>query len=431
MSLDEAITGGDLKTFAARYAEVRRFSEQLSEPLSAEDCAIQSMPDVSPTRWHLAHTTWFFETFVLSQFPNHELFNADYAYLFNSYYNTIGKQYPRSQRGLLSRPGLDEVRTWRHHVDTLVLDALRTGEGVTEDTLQLLEVGMHHEQQHQELMLTDIKHVLSRNPLRPIYRDGQFGVSRRSESSGHLKIDEGIYWIGHDGGSFAFDNEAPRHRVFLNEFDVSRDLTTCGGYLQFIDDGGYQRPEFWLSAGWQTVCDQEWQAPLYWFRKDDQWYQFTLAGPREVEPRLPVTHVSYFEAEAFARWSQSRLPTEAEWEVASQYGTVDGNFVDKLLAEDSAIHPHGGAGSDASIVNMFGDVWEWTASPYVPYPGYASPAGAIGEYNGKFMCNQFVLRGGSCATSSDHIRGSYRNFFPPDARWQFAGIRLCQQVRCP
>jgi ergothioneine biosynthesis protein EgtB len=427
MSIDEAVAAGDLRVCAARYAEVRHFSEQLSEPLSAEDCAIQSMPDVSPTRWHLAHTTWFFETFVLSQFPNHEVFNADYAYLFNSYYNTLGKQYPRSHRGLLSRPGLDEVRSWRHHVDTLVLDALRTGDGVTEHTLQLLEVGVQHEQQHQELMLTDIKHVLSRNPLRPVYRDGSFGVGRRAESKGHLRIDEGIYWIGHDGAGFAFDNESQRHRVFLNEFALSRGLTTCGDYMQFIDEGGYQRPEFWLSIGWQTVCEQGWQAPLYWFQNGDQWNQFTLAGPRKVDPQLPVTHVSYFEAEAFARWSQSRLPTEAEWEVASQHASLDGNFVDRLLTADSAIHPHGGGRSNDSIVNMFGDVWEWTASPYVAYPGYASPAGALGEYNGKFMCNQFVLRGGSCASSQSHLRSTYRNFFYAPDRWQFTGIRLAKE----
>ena len=425
MSVDLAITTGDLKARAARYAEVRRFSEQLCDSLSPEDCAIQSMPDVSPTRWHLAHTTWFFETFVVSQCLNHQIFNPDYTSLFNSYYNTIGKPYPRSQRGLLSRPGLDDVRTWRHHVDELVLDALRTGDGVTGRALELLEVGMHHEQQHQELMLTDIKHVLSCNPLRPVYRDGSFAASSRDHSKGRLKFDEGVYWIGHGGDGFAFDNEAPRHRVFLDEFELSCQLTTCGDYLQFIDDGGYQRSDFWLSLGWQTVCEQDWKAPLYWFQRDDQWYQFTLAGTREVDPLAPVTHVSYFEADAFARWAQSRLPTEAEWEVASGHGSVDGNFVDILLAEDSAIHPHGTARANANILNMFGDVWEWTSSPYVPYPGYVVPTGAMGEYNGKFMCNQYVLHGGSCATSSDHVRGSYRNFFPPEARWQFTGIRLC------
>jgi len=426
MRSDLDTTTGDLQARVARYSRVRQFSEELCEPLSAEDCAIQSMPDTSPTRWHLAHTTWFFETFVLSQLPNCKVFNPDYAYLFNSYYNTLGKQYPRSQRGLLSRPGLDDVFAWRRHVDELVLDALATGDGVTENTLSLLEVGLNHEQQHQELMLTDIKHVLSCNPLKPTYRDGSWDASHGDCSMERLKFDEGVYWVGHGGEGFAFDNEAPRHRVFLDEFELTCRLATCGDYLQFINEGGYQQPKLWLSLGWQTVCEQGWQAPFYWCPIDGQWYQFTLAGLREVDSFSPVTHVSYFEADAFARWAGKRLPTEAEWEVASQHQSLAGNFVDTLLAEDAAIHPRGAARGDSTIANMFGDAWEWTASSYAPYPGYTAPVGALGEYNGKFMCNQYVLRGGSCATSSIHVRPSYRNFFPPEARWQFSGIRLCQ-----
>lgn len=405
-----------------QFLETRRFTEQLSAPLSAEDCTIQSMPDVSPTRWHLAHTTWFFETFILAKSPLYRLFNPSFDFLFNSYYNTIGDQFPRSNRGLLSRPGLDEIWDYRRHVDRHLAELL--AESNDAELRRLTELGIHHEQQHQELMLTDIKHVLSCNPLRPAYRDGSFDGGNEADSALMVGFEEGVYWIGHDGKGFSFDNESPRHRVFLDEFSVSCHLVTCGDYLQFMDEGGYQRPEFWLSLGWQTVCDNGWTAPLYWFRRDEGWHQFTLAGPRELDANSPVTHVSYFEADAFARWAGSRLPTEAEWEVAAEQVSTDGNFVDTLLAAGSAIHPRGDVGPGARIMNLFGDVWEWTASPYVPYPGYTAPRGAIGEYNGKFMCNQYVLRGGSCATSSDHARRTYRNFFPPNARWQFTGIRL-------
>ncbi len=411
-----------------RYHTVRRFTEKLCEPLSAEDCSIQSMPDVSPTRWHLAHTTWFFETMVLAEMPDYQVFDPHYGYLFNSYYNTLGAQFPRPQRGFLSRPGLAEVLDYRRHVDEQ-MERLLLDEG-GRSTAQLTattEIGIHHEQQHQELILTDIKHVLSHNPLAPVYRPGKSQQPSSLSSPGWSDFGEGLRWIGHDGGGFAYDNESPRHRIFLEPFAVCNRLVTSGDYLEFITDRGYTRPELWLSDGWQTVCERGWNAPLYWVEQDGGWLQFTLTGLREVDPAEPICHVSYFEADAFARWAGVRLPTEAEWAVAAEDQPIEGNFVDTLLADNAGIHPSPGNPTAAGKpAQMFGDVWEWTASPYVAYPGYQPPPGAVGEYNGKFMCNQFVLRGGSCATSSNHIRRTYRNFFPADARWQFSGVRLAR-----
>ena len=378
------------------------------------------MPDVSPTRWHLAHTSWFFETFLLRRQPDYRPFDPSYEYLFNSYYNTIGEQFPRPRRGLLSRPGLGEVLAYRDHVDEHVLRLLDSSNGEFDELARIVELGLHHEQQHQELILTDIKHVLSCNPSQPVYQEGDIACSAREPSGGSLAMDEGVYWIGHEGDSFCFDNESPRHRIFLDPYSISKRTVTCGDYLEFMADGGYQRPDHWLSLGWQTVCENQWSAPLYWFQRDGCWQQFTLAGPTEIQAKLPVCHVSYFEADAFARWAGMRLPTEAEWEVAAAAFDAPGSFSDALVASESAIHP---TGEDA--IHFLGNVWEWTASPYVAYPGYEAPDGAFGEYNGKFMCNQFVLRGGSCATSSDHIRTTYRNFFPAETRWQFSGIRLC------
>ncbi len=424
MHSNSTAVGCDAKSAAARFTAVRQFTERLCAPLSAEDCVIQSMPDVSPTRWHLAHTTWFFETFVLSTSPDYEVFDPHYAYLFNSYYNTVGKQFPRAQRGLLSRPGLDDIRSYRRHVDERMRELLQSTDGMADRLAAIVEIGLHHEQQHQELMLADIKHVLSCNPLLPVYRPGAFAEIDGTAVPEWADYAEGIFWIGHEGNAFAFDNESPAHRVFLESFQVGRQLVTCGEFLQFMEDGGYRRPELWLSLGWQTVCEEEWAAPLYWFQQDGKWNQFTLAGPRQIDPGLPVCHVSYFEADAFARWAGGRLPTEAEWEVASQDVPIHGSFADTCLAADAALHPGSMTAGGSSLENMFGNVWEWTASPYVPYPGYTPPDGALGEYNGKFMCNQYVLRGGSCATSADHIRRTYRNFFPPEARWQFTGIRL-------
>ncbi len=413
-------------SLASRYQATRAFTEQLAAPLSAEDCLVQSMPDVSPTRWHLAHTTWFFETFVLKEDPAYQVFDASYEFLFNSYYNSLGTPFPRSQRGLISRPGLDEIHRYRRHVDQRVLQHLHSNARQDARLARIVELGLQHEQQHQELLLTDIKHVLSCNPLQPIYRPGTFAVGDAVDRPARRELGEGIEWIGHDGTGFCFDNEMPRHRVFLEAFQISDELVTCGDFLQFIADDGYRRPELWLSLGWQTAAEQQWQAPLYWHREGDQWSQFTLAGPRQVDPSLPVCHVSYFEADAFARWAGARLPTEAEWEVASRDSPPGVGFADTILAAEQAIHPGSMAAHRPSPRSMFGDVWQWTASPYTPYPGYVAPDGALGEYNGKFMCNQYVLRGGSCGSSSSHLRPTYRNFFPPEARWQFSGIRLCR-----
>ena len=422
---DSVTTGPGTAGLTDRYRAVRQFTDTLCEPLSAEDCVVQSMPDVSPTRWHLAHTTWFFETFLLQPRPGYRVFHPEFNYLFNSYYNTVGPQFPRPRRGLLSRPGLDEVRAYRQHVDEHLLQLLGD-ESLPPETGRIVELGIHHEQQHQELMLTDIKHVLSCNPLWPAYREDEIPGTKPVVPSSWNHFDEGIYWIGHEGPGFAYDNESPRHRQFLETFQIAGRLVTCGEYRQFVEDGGYRRPEFWLSAGWHQVCQEEWQAPLYWVQRDGAWSVFTLAGLRQLDPGQPVCHVSYFEADAYATWAGCRLPTEAEWEVTSEQVPIAGNFADRLLAHGTALHPNSTAPGDADPAQMFGDVWEWTSSPYTPYPGFRIADGALGEYNGKFMCNQYVLRGGSCATSQNHIRRTYRNFFPPDARWQFTGIRLAK-----
>ncbi len=410
---------------ADRYSQVRRFSETLREPLSVEDCVVQSMPDVSPTRWHLAHTTWFFETFVLGRRSGYRPYHPQFNYLFNSYYNAVGAQFPRPRRGLLSRPGLQEIADYRHAVDEEMTRVL-TGESLPDELLAVVELGLNHEQQHQELILTDIKHVLSCNPLLPVYREGAIPAPRDCPPPSWLDFDEGLHSIGHEGGGFAFDNELPRHREFLEAFQIAGRPVVCGEFIEFIEDGGYRRPELWLSAGWAQVQAESWEAPLYWMRRDGGWHVFTLAGLCPLEPAQPVCHVSYFEADAYATWAGARLPTEAEWEVASRSGSSEGDFVDRLLADGLAIHPNGRAAVSTSPARMLGDVWEWTSSPYTAYPGYKPPEGAFGEYNGKFMCNQYVLRGGSCATPQSHIRPTYRNFFPPDARWQFTGFRLAR-----
>jgi ergothioneine biosynthesis protein EgtB len=347
--------------------------------------------------------------------------------LFNSYYNSVGNQYPRSRRGCVSRPSLGEICDYRRYVDDCLVRLLEHEDRDDAALRKIIEIGIHHEQQHQELILTDIKHVLAQNPLWPVYREGAFDDAAYMVKGGWQNFDEGLYDVGHAGNGFAYDNEGPRHRVYLAPFDLSGRLVNCGEYLEFMADGGYARPELWLSDGWRTVTEQGWQAPLHWTCQDGEWMEFTLAGLRAVDPKLPVCHVSYFEADAFARWAAARLPTEFEWEVAAEDMPLEGNFADGLLARDRAIHPSRRPGdSGGELSQMFGDVWEWTASQYMAYPGYRPPDGALGEYNGKFMCNQFVLRGGSCATSMSHIRRTYRNFFPPDARWQFSGIRLAR-----
>jgi ergothioneine biosynthesis protein EgtB len=422
--------GGDLAT---RLRAVRNTTDWLTAPLSPEDATVQSMPDASPAKWHLAHTSWFFETFILSgAIPGYRPFHPDFRVLFNSYYNSLGAQYPRAERGLVTRPGLDEVRAYRAHVDGQMLALL--AEGIGPDLASLVEIGLQHEQQHQELILTDFKYLLSRNPLRPVYRETaaiQATGPATSHSLAFRRFEEGIRWIGHDSSDFAFDNESPRHRVFLEAFEIASRAVTSGEYLQFVADGGYARPELWLSDGWNAVKSEGWRAPLYWSEREGAWSLHTLGGERALDPDEPVCHISFYEAEAYARWAGARLPTEAEWEVAAgsvagASGTVGaGNFL-----EDGLFHPSPApAGADSHLAQMFGDVWEWTQSPYTPYPGYHPAEGALGEYNGKFMCNQIVLRGGSCATPRSHIRSTYRNFFPPGARWQFSGLRLVRDAR--
>lgn len=422
---------GSLSELGSQYEHVRRFSEQIARPLSPEDCAVQSMVDASPIRWHLAHTTWFYETFLLKMSPSYEAFDTGFEFLFNSYYNSIGEQFPRSQRGLISRPGLDETLEYRRYVDEAMTDWMHAE--MTPEQADVLRIGLNHEQQHQELMLTDIKHVLSCNPLAPAYRIDDPNLQDTTELSWIAK-DEELVWIGDDSSGFAYDNERPRHRFFLHAYQVASRCVTNGEYLEFIEDGGYQRPELWLSLGWDTVKSQDWTAPLYWSHSDRQWSQFTLGGCRPLNTDEPVCHVSFFEADAYARWAGCRLPTEQEWEhaVRSELGTsaadLSGHWSDSLLSSERTIHPQVGKGDVAGsrLINAIGNLWQWTGSQYSAYPGYQPPHGALGEYNGKFMCNQFVLRGGSCGTPSNHIRTTYRNFFPPDIRWQFTAIRLAK-----
>jgi ergothioneine biosynthesis protein EgtB len=415
----------DSPDFAARYRYVRQFSEKLCETLEPEDCVVQTMPEVSPTKWHLAHTSWFFETFVLrGALPGYAPIHPRYAYLFNSYYNAAGKMHCRPKRGLISRPTLRETLEYRRRVDDF-MDAMFQQPAILEKLAPIVVLGLHHEQQHQELMLTDIKHVFSENPLRPIFRERAPRKSVPVPPMPWLTFPAGVYQVGYEGGGFHFDNEGPRHRQFVETFQLAPRLVTNADYLEFIEDDGYRRPEFWLSLGWYTVNEQHWEAPLYWEKRDGSWSVFTLAGMRELDKSEPVCHVSYFEADAFARWARARLPTEFEWEVAAANLPCAGNFV-----ENESFHPRPPDEKTAGqpLTQMFGDVWEWTSSSYSPYPGYAPTAGALGEYNGKFMCNQYVLRGGSCATLQSHIRKTYRNFFPPNARWQFMGIRLAKSV---
>lgn len=414
-----------LQEHSTTYRAIRQATEALAAPLSAEDCAIQSMPDASPVKWHLAHTSWFFETFVLApHLPGYGDFNPAFRVLFNSYYNAVGDKHPRPERGMLSRPGLDEVLAYRHHVDQAMLTLMQQP-ALAGQAAQLIELGLHHEQQHQELILTDLKHLLSRNPLKPAYQKQWPLTSVRSSKMQWLSFAEGLREMGHDGQTFAFDNETPRHRVWLEAFQIASQPVTHGDFIAFIDDGGYRRPELWLSAGWDAVTQQGWQAPAYWTQDAGQWRVFTLHGEVPVDPDTPVCHVSFFEAEAFARWAGARLPTEAEWEIAARDAPRAGNFL-----ESGALHPLAPkpARAEGLLAQAFGDVWEWTRSDYGPYPGFQPTAGAVGEYNGKFMCGQHVLRGGSCATPASHIRATYRNFFPPATRWQFSGLRLARDA---
>ncbi len=393
-----------------RYRDVRARTQSLAAPLSPEDCALQSMSDASPVKWHLAHTTWFFETFVVAPHrPSYRLFDPAFRVLFNSYYNGIGEQHPRPERGMLSRPPLDTVLAYRGHVD----DAMREcSERARSDAAlaSLIDLGLAHEEQHQELILTDVLHLLSRNPLQPAYDPARASQPCAASAMRWIRYRAGLANVGHAGDGFAFDNETPRHRVWLEAFALASRPVTNAEYAAFVDDDGYRRPELWLSLGWDAATQRGWRAPLYWMHTGDRRQSFTLHGVADLDPHAPVRHVSYFEADAYARWTGARLPTEFEWEAVASRG------------EGRA---HAGSREDGDTF-AHGDVWEWTSSSYAPYAGFRAAMGAIGEYNGKFMCNQYVLRGGSSATPPGHARVTYRNFFPPDARWQFSGIRLAR-----
>src|SRR5437016_8400373 len=447
------------ESLCARFRDVRDFSKLLTRDLEAEDCVVQSMPDVSPTKWHLAHTTWFFETFVLKKFvTGYVPAIPEYAFLFNSYYNAAGTMHRRDLRGLISRPTVAESFRYREGVDRQIEDIVAYASEELLDALEpIITLGIQHEQQHQELLVTDIKHVFAQNPLHPIFRKRAQEKTEPPPPMKFVDFEETIATIGHDGRGFSYDNEGSRHRALVPKFSLGSRPVTCGEYQRFIEADGYQRPEFWLSLGWMTVKEQRWEAPLYWEKRDGAWWHFTLSGFRPVDENEPVTHVSYFEADALANFSGARLPTEFEWERVAQGETIEGNFVESERFHPAALAPRPspspqssppgrggrklanhrwtGVGSSAnrsatdhghSMCQLFGDIWEWTRSAYSPYPGYRAAPGALGEYNGKFMCNQYVLRGGSCASSQSHIRATYRNFFQPEKRWQFTGIRLAR-----
>lgn len=409
-----------------RFREIRQASLNIVAPLQPEDFVIQVMTNTSPTKWHLAHVSWFYETFVLDKaYDDYESMHPQYAYIFNSYYLQTGEPHARTKRGFLSRPTVNEVMKFREYVNSEIIKFL---ESASEEQLQefgpVIEIGNNHEQQHQELMITDFKFMFGQNPLYPLYREQE---QRKSQSPGDLNwvsFDEGIREIGNAGDEFTYDNEHPRHREFLEAFELGDRLITNREYIEFLQDGGYERSELWLDDGWAKVNEENWNSPLYWCRRDDGWYHYTLAGLRKPDLNEPVTHISYYEADAFARWAGARLPTEAEWEAAAGDQPYEGNFV-----ESERFHPRAiGDSKESGLKQMYGDVWEWTKSSYDAYPGYEPLEGALGEYNGKFMCGQYVLRGGSCATSKTHIRKTYRNFFYPDARWQFNGIRLARTL---
>jgi ergothioneine biosynthesis protein EgtB len=409
-----------------KFRQVRDFSTRLCRSLEPEDYVVQSMPDVSPTKWHLAHTSWFFETFVVKVWMQRYRSEVpQYAYLFNSYYNAAGDMHRRDLRGLISRPTVAETYRFRKSIDQCVIKLIEEADDALLSEIEpVLILGIHHEQQHQELLVTDIKHVFSQNPLYPVFQPNAVASEASKVAPQHfVEFDEATVLIGHDGAGFSYDNEGPRHRALVPAFSLSNRLITNGEYLAFMEAGGYTRPEFWLSLGWTTVNEQRWQAPLYWVQRDGAWWNFTLSGFRPVNESEPVTHVSYFEADAYANWDGARLPTEFEWEYAASDLPIEGNFVD---AERFHPAPAPGSNGENTLLQMFGDVWQWTRSAYLPYPGYRAGPGALGEYNGKFMCNQMVLRGASCATSRSHIRPTYRNFFQPEKRWQFTGIRLAR-----
>lgn len=416
----------------SRYRTIRRGTVALASPLGPEDAMLQSMPEASPTKWHLAHTTWFFEAFVLARaLPTRPAYREAFQVLFNSYYEAMGRRIARHERGLMSRPTLAEVHDYRAAVDAAMLRLLEGG--VDEALAAVIELGLHHEQQHQELLLTDALHALSRNPLRPAYatRGARAATEARARDASPLRWlawGEALRPLGLDEGGFGFDNERPKHRVVVPSFALGARLVTCGEFADFIEDHGYERPELWLSDGWAERHARGWEAPLYWEREspDAPWRTFTLSGMRDVDPSAPVCHVSFYEAYAYAQWAGARLPTEMEWETAAAHSPVEGNFLEsgELAPRAVVAHVAEGRPTDGPPAQLFGDVWEWTGSAYAPYPGYRPLPDALGEYNGKFMCNQMVLRGGSCFSPESHLRATYRNFFGPAARWQMTGIRL-------
>jgi ergothioneine biosynthesis protein EgtB len=407
------------------YQSVRETSQSLAARLSDADATVQSMPDASPAKWHLAHTTWFFETIVLLPFcPGYRVFNEKFNFLFNSYYNSIGARHPRPKRGLLTRPSLDEIYDYRAHVDKAIARLIE--KRVSPQARELIELGCHHEQQHQELLLTDILHLFAQNPLGPAYKSAELLVVEPDGSNELAFVTKpgGLVEVGHDGEGFAFDSEAPRHKTFIAPFRLADRLVTNREWIEFIEADGYRDPLLWLSDGWAKVQTEGWTMPLYWNEREKKdYWTMTLRGAQPVDPAAPVCHISYFEADAYATWVGRRLPTEFEWECAAQDIGRTSNFLDT-----ERLRPRPAAPADGGVRQMFGDVWEWTRSSFTPYPGFKPAAGAVGEYNGKFMCGQFVLRGGSCITPASHMRPTYRNFFPPDARWQFSGLRLAEDA---
>ncbi len=413
-----------LESLLIRYRAIRQQTEYLCQPLEPEDYLIQTTENVSPTKWHLAHTSWFFETFLLSEFlPGYETMHPKYAYLFNSYYVQAGDRHCRPKRGLISRPTVREVYKYRSYIDDRVISLLNEPPAPDIDRLaDIVEIGLNHEQQHQELILTDLKHVFSMNPLYPAYRKRSVPKETRTPTISWHEFDGGIAEIGFSGDGFCFDNELPGHKVYLEPFQIASRLVTNAEYIEFMNDGGYQNPVLWLSDGFSVKERENWKSPYYWEKRDDEWWMITLQGERKVNPAEPVCHISHYEADAYARWAGARLPTESEWELASRSAPDNGNFV-----ETENYHPTP-ANDDSGLQQMMGNVWEWTGSSYLPYPGFSPLPGALGEYNGKFMANQMVLKGGSCATPKSHIRKTYRNFFHPDSRWQFTGLRLAKNI---
>ena len=421
---DDQTASAGRESLLSVYQQIRKESEAICAPLQTEDYGIQTMPDVSPSKWHLAHTSWFFETFLLvPHLKNYRCFDTAFDHLFNSYYLTHGTPYARPARGLLSRPTVAEIYQYRAAIDEAMYVLLdKTDDAHWAGIENLVILGLNHEQQHQELILTDIKHVFAQNPLRPRYSELPSSPTPAAGKMSWIPVTDGIHEIGHHGSGFRFDNELPRHRVLLQASALASRPVANAEFIAFIEDGGYSEPGLWLSDGWATVQTDNWNAPLYWEQRDKEWWYMTLGGMRPVDPGAPLCHVSQYEAAAFANWSGHRLPTEFEWEASVSGLPVGGNF-----RNNGYLQPV--AGSDSSTLQQcYGDVWEWTASAYSPYPGYRVPEGTVGEYNGKFMSSQIVLRGGSCVTAADHIRSSYRNFFYPKDRWQFSGIRLAKDL---